>query len=216
MTEFENEEMKREAFREETANLYLHDLDLSWEHLRGKRILDQGAGLADFAQVAKRHAVQVTSIEKSPDSWSSRGTPPTEVPYQIGDAKKLPFEAGSFDLIVSHAGPATIVDTLVDFQAILSEANRVLAPGGEFRFGPVWVNPAVFGWEHVLSDEESERLSENERYRLIDDRVFAFLRALDSRIDRVKSGQAIDRESPFDQYYVLRKPLEDAETPIHD
>ena len=205
MAESLNSEIGGEALREEAAQRYFEDLDLDWDQLRGRVVLDIGAGLADFAVIAKRHGIQVTSVEKSPENYM-QGQPPNDVPYVVGDARQMPFETQSFDVVLSHAGPITNVESITDFSAMLSEADRVLKPGGEFRFGPVWVHPSVFGWAKILSKDEEDHLSEQERAILINERVFVFLKQTDSRFERWVSRQS-SRTEPFNQYYILRKPI---------
>ncbi len=62
------------------------------------------------------------------------------VKWQAGDATKLPFPNGTFDLVASQFG----VMFFPDKQAAYAEARRVLSPGGRFLFN-VWdsldVNP---------------------------------------------------------------------------
>lgn len=48
------------------------------------------------------------------------------IAYRLGDVKKLPFEASTFDAVVSN----TILHHLADPRPYLSEAWRVLRPGG--------------------------------------------------------------------------------------
>ncbi len=52
----------------------------------------------------------------------------SNVHYCDGDAAKLPFDAGTFDLITSNLG----VNNFIDAAAALAESRRVLKPGGRF------------------------------------------------------------------------------------
>ena len=125
---------------EAMAKAYLMDLGLDWEILKGKKVLDIGAGLAGFAQVAMRRGIQGYSLDAHPEWWSEEGTPPSNVPFVAGDGKQLPFMDESFDVIVARAAVHSIVEVQKDLVAVLSEARRVLKPGGEFRFGPGSIN----------------------------------------------------------------------------
>jgi SAM-dependent methyltransferase len=52
------------------------------------------------------------------------------VEVQVGDVCSLPFDDGSFDVVVDFA----VVHHVPDWQAALSEIARLLAPGGQFLF----------------------------------------------------------------------------------
>jgi SAM-dependent methyltransferase len=96
---------------------------------------------------------------------------------QPGDMRKMPFEAATFDGIVSayaidHLGREGIVNAM-------SEASRVLKPGGEFllmviakdfcvnfAWGPVFMHGGVRGparWEKYLRDAGFEIVEEGTR-----------------------------------------------------
>jgi SAM-dependent methyltransferase len=63
-----------------------------------------------------------------------------------GDACRLPFADGSFDVVVnieaSHCYP--------DFEAFLAEVARVLRPGGHFLYADFRGSAAVEQWERAL------------------------------------------------------------------
>src|SRR5947199_3299546 len=82
-----------ESNNEETAEVYLKDLGLTWEDLESKEILDIGAGLGRFAQAAQKRGVKVTSVDMHPEWHNETGVVPTSVPYLLADARKrLPYE----------------------------------------------------------------------------------------------------------------------------
>ena len=124
------------AANEATAEAYLMDLGLNWDMLEDKKVLDIGAGLAGFAQAAKKRGINVVSLDAHPEWWSEIGDPPTDVPFVIGDGKKLPFKDGSFDVIVARAAIHSMVEVLDELEAVICESKRVLKPGGELRIGP--------------------------------------------------------------------------------
>lgn len=125
---------------EATAEAYLMELGLNWDMLMGKRVLDMGAGLAGFAQAAKERGIDVISLDAHPEWWSEIGDPPSNVPFVVGDGKQLPFKEESFDVIVSRSAVHSMVEIQDDLESVISEARRVLKPGGEFRFGPGHIN----------------------------------------------------------------------------
>ena len=81
------------------------------------KVLDMGAGAGQSGQERLLANLRVAGVEK-------RAT------IQVGDMTKLPFEAASFDGVVS----CYAVDHLrrEGVKSALSEAGRVLRPGGEF------------------------------------------------------------------------------------
>ena len=81
------------------------------------KVLDMGAGTGQSGQERLLANLRVAGVEK-------RAT------IQVGDMTKLPFEAASFDGVVS----CYAVDHLrrEGVKSALSEAGRVLRPGGEF------------------------------------------------------------------------------------
>lgn len=138
----------------ERAEYILETLGLHWEDLQGKHVLDLGAGNAELARAATQRGIDtIQSIDLNP----SMQDPTVEKLdlYQKADAAALPFPDESFDLVVSHAAPPTLIDAnnAPAIVAIVHEALRVLKPGGEFRFGPDFTlrtaDPAYETPEHI-------------------------------------------------------------------
>lgn len=121
---------------ERTAATYLNDLGLNWEQLKGKKVLDLGAGLAGFAKAAKKRGVDVVSLDLHPEWWVKEGKQPKGTPFVIGNGKQLPFKDETFDMVVGRASVHSMVEIQEDLVAVIGEAKRVLKSGGEFRFGP--------------------------------------------------------------------------------
>jgi predicted SAM-dependent methyltransferase len=114
------------------------DVDLWNEHYsryafarrlaRGKRVLDAGCGggygAADLAVVAR----SVTALDVAEEALSFAGANYSEPRYVQGSCTRLPFAAGSFDLVVMYE----VIEHLVEWREALGEARRVLAPDGQF------------------------------------------------------------------------------------
>jgi SAM-dependent methyltransferase len=64
-----------------------------------------------------------------------------------GDAERLPFEASSFDVVVTNFG----VPHLARPENAFAEARRVLRPGGRFGF-TVWAAPGQNPMWKIVSD----------------------------------------------------------------
>ncbi|HSS81309.1 MAG TPA: class I SAM-dependent methyltransferase [Gaiellaceae bacterium] len=109
-----------------------------------KRVLDlgTGTGLAAFVAAQRFPEAEVVGIDLAPGmvEQASQRTPPElagRVRFEQGDAARLPFEDGAFDLV-----------QLANMIPFFDELARVTAPGGHlvlsFSAGPetpIWVPP---------------------------------------------------------------------------
>ncbi len=108
------------------------------------RVLDlgTGTGLAAFTIARRFPDVEVVGVDLSEAMVAQArvGTPPElagRVRFQAADAAHLPFEQGSFELVV-----------LANMIPFFKELERVVAPGGHIVFmfsagpeTPIWVAP---------------------------------------------------------------------------
>lgn len=109
----------------------------------GTRVLDVASGAGHTAAAAARRGADALGLDFSEAQVQlARGRHP-DVPFERGDAEALPFEAGTFDAVVSGFGMCHLPDP----GRALAEAFRVLRPGGRVAF-TVWAPPEraiVFG-----------------------------------------------------------------------
>jgi len=114
---------------------------------RGRRVLDiacgTGYGSAELAAVAK--SVTGTDIAVDAVEYAASRFPLPNLSFQPAPAESLPFPDNSFDLIVAFE----VIEHLTDPRALLAEARRLLAPGGQF----------IVSTPNRLYYEESRRLS---------------------------------------------------------
>lgn len=116
---------------------------------RGIRALDVGCGDAGVAiAIAEAGATRVAGIEPDPDSHA-RGLIRAEehgvqADLRRGYGEDLPFEDGSFDLLILD----NVLEHVRDRAATLSEAHRVLAPHGLLYL----VTPKPLAWHSLISD----------------------------------------------------------------
>jgi SAM-dependent methyltransferase len=125
----------------------------------GSRVLDVGAGFGRHAFEVARLGGRVVALDYAADEVTqTRATigamvADGEIPLDRfcgvlqGDATRLPFADGSFDVVIT----SEVLEHIQDDVAALSEMVRVLRPGGSFAATvPSWL-PEVVNWK--LSDE---------------------------------------------------------------
>ena len=139
----------------------------------GLSVLDVGSGFGtislDVADAVRPGVVVAIDPDESrvqaSREWVARRGSPDNVTFQVGDAHRLDFPDGEFDLVYSH----TVIHFLLDPLTALKEQARVTNSGG-------WVvaagvrelidsvrNPPCPNWDRVL---EARRLYSE---RLLDD-----------------------------------------------
>jgi 2-polyprenyl-6-hydroxyphenyl methylase/3-demethylubiquinone-9 3-methyltransferase len=96
----------------------------------GLRVLDVAAGTGNVAIRAAEAGADVVAVDVTPESLAAgereaqeRGV---ELEWVLGDAQRLPFADGSFDVVTSSFG----VMFAADHQAAADELLRVCRPGG--------------------------------------------------------------------------------------
>lgn len=96
----------------------------------GERLLDVAAGNGNATLAAARHFADVTStdyvpalLEKGRERAKAEGL---QVQFQVADAEALPFESGSFDVVLSTFGAMFAPD----HARTAHEMLRVAKPGG--------------------------------------------------------------------------------------
>lgn len=116
------------------------DQDLFNEHLaryafacrlaRRKRVLDIACGMGYGSAALAAVADHVTGLDISPEAVeAARAAYPAEnLTFLAAPAQSIPLPDASFDLIVAFE----CIEHLEDWPALLAEARRLLAPGGQF------------------------------------------------------------------------------------
>ena len=116
------------------------DIDLWNEHIsryafaarlaRRKRVLDVGCGAGYGSAELANTAGSVTGIDIGADAiaYATENYSRANLHFQEGGAAALPFTDGSFDLVVAFE----VIEHLSDWEQLITEARRVLSPGGQF------------------------------------------------------------------------------------
>jgi SAM-dependent methyltransferase len=105
---------------------------------RGERVLDVGCGTGVVTRLAGEQlngGERIVGVDLNPGMLAAARMAAAGLPieWDEGDATALPFESGTFDVVLCQQGLQFIPDKL----AALREVHRVLASGGRALFS-VW------------------------------------------------------------------------------
>jgi len=109
------------------------------------RVLDAGSGIGGTARmIAAERGCRVTAVDVTSEycevaTWLNDAVGlGDKIDVQVADVTDLPFDAGSFDVVVSQHVQMNIADK----HRLYSEARRVLAPGGRLALWDVTAGSA--------------------------------------------------------------------------
>ena len=139
------------ALQQEVEGRLLERLDLV--RLEPRRILDLGAGTGrgSHALLQRYRGAQVVALDialRMLQHTRRRGRWLRRPLCACGDAERLPFAAGAFDLVYSNL----MLQWCTDLDAAFAELRRVLAPGGLLlftTFGPDTLHELRGAWSEV-------------------------------------------------------------------
>jgi arsenite methyltransferase len=114
---------------------------------QGERVLDLGSGAGTDSLIAAQMVGatgRVTGIDMTPAMLSKARSAAAamgmaNVEFVDAEAEHLPFEDGSFDVVISNG----VIDLIPDKEAVFSELHRVLAPGGRIQIADVTIQNPV-------------------------------------------------------------------------
>jgi len=142
---------KAAVLQQEVAQRLLQRLDLM--KIQPQRVLDLGCGTGHCIpglMARYRHAETVALDIALPMLAQARrrGRWLRKPRCVCGDAERLPFVDGSFDLVFSNL----VLQWCVDIEAVFSELQRILRPGGLLlftSFGPDTLHELRASWAQV-------------------------------------------------------------------
>jgi SAM-dependent methyltransferase len=107
---------------------------------RGARVLELGCGTGEFTRRVAPEGARLVALDLSADLLAkARARVLSGARFLRGDAQRLPFRAGAFDVVYG----CSILHHL-DVETALGEARRVLRPGGQLVVSePNLLNPQV-------------------------------------------------------------------------
>jgi len=143
------------------------------------RVLDAGCGIGGTARlIAAERGAHITAVDLTPEycevaTWLNDAVGLGErIEVRAADVTQLPFEAGSFDVVVSQHVQMNITDK----RRLYAEARRVLAPGGRLALWDVTAGPGGglhFPVPWATSPEQSHLISPDELAGLLRESGFA-------------------------------------------
>ena len=100
----------------------------------GQRVLDVACGTGVVALTAARRGARVTGLDLTPEllvrARENSRLAGVDIDWHEGDAEKLPFDAATFDVVLSQFGHMFAPRPDV----VVAEVLRVLKPGGTIAF----------------------------------------------------------------------------------
>jgi len=190
----------------------------------GVRVLEVGCGAASCSRWLAGHGAQPVGVDLSAGMLGQARTAERRtgrrVPLVQGDAARLPFADGSFDLACSAFGALPFV---ADSAAVLAEVARVLRPGGRWVFsvthplrwvfaddpGPegLVVRDSYFDRTPYVEQDADGRPTYVEHHRTIGDRVREIVAAGLVLVDLVEPEWPAGHDREWGQWSPLRGRL---------
>ena len=102
----------------------------------GMHVLDIACGTGVAAHAAAQAGARVTGVDFSPAMLVTARRLHPDMAFHTGDAEALPFADASFDAAIANFG----IHHVEHPERAMTEAHRVLRPGGTFAF-TVWADP---------------------------------------------------------------------------
>jgi ubiquinone/menaquinone biosynthesis C-methylase UbiE len=143
--------------------------------VRGERVLDVACGTGIVARLAREQlgaASQITGVDVNPEMIAVARSIEPDISWHLGNAAELPFENGSFDVILYQQA----LQFFSDRATAVLEMRRVLAKGGRLALStwrPLNENPLFHGLDRAAARQFGPR--PDRRFSLGDERAISTL-----------------------------------------
>lgn len=127
---------------------YTSAFSLGYDFYNNKRILDIGCGPRGSLEWAD-NSLERTGLDPLVEEYRPLGIDSHKMRYLKGNAEKVPFQDGYFDVVASYNS----LDHVDDIDRSIEEIVRVLAPGGTFllitevNHAPTKTEPVFYSWD---------------------------------------------------------------------
>ena len=123
---------------------------LRLDPMPGERILDLSTGTGWTSRIVARRGATVTGVDIAGDLLAAARTRAADegltIDYRLGDAESLPFDAGTFDAVISTVG----IMFASRQEAAAAELARVCRKGGRIALTTWTPDGNVFGMFSVM------------------------------------------------------------------
>ncbi len=106
-------------------------MEILQQYAAGKDVLDCGCGWGRISLPISRLAKSYVGVDFMPALIEKAKESLPDLDFRLADAKALPFEDASFDVVIAVTGLSSFAGV---FDAVLAEFHRVLRPGGRILF----------------------------------------------------------------------------------
>lgn len=130
MVEFTGERLVPGQVDQDLLNEHMSRYAFAARLARNKRVLDIACGMGYGSFELSKHAARVVGLDVSDEAVHSAREryQAANLEFLTAPAQQIPFDDHSFDLIVAFE----VIEHLSDWEALLGQAKRLLAPGGQF------------------------------------------------------------------------------------
>ncbi|MFM7404607.1 MAG: methyltransferase domain-containing protein, partial [Erythrobacter sp.] len=166
---------------------HLHRYALCREYVGGRRVLDLACGTGYGTAILGAAAAQVTGVDINPTAIreARKRYASKNVKFVIGDCYDLPFEEGSFDIVVANE----MIEHVEDHKGLLDEVRRVLSPNGVLLVSTP--NKPVYNRYKPPNAFHVSEMEVPEFRKLLTDR-FRHVRLTGTRMALLSVGYALD------------------------
>jgi SAM-dependent methyltransferase len=116
------------------------------ELVRGRKVLDFGCNNGYGTDFLKKYAESIVGVDVSSAALADAARRYPGLDVRLFDGVTLPFDSGSFDVVVS----LQVIEHVPDTQRYLGEISRVLKPGGTAIFSTpnaaIRLDPGMTPW----------------------------------------------------------------------
>ena len=100
------------------------------KNVKGKKILDLGCGTGIYTKILKNRGAIVSGIDLSPKIIGIAKKNVKGIDFRVGSVSKLPYEFGTFDMVLA----SLVINYFPDLGKAFREIRRILKKGGVFIF----------------------------------------------------------------------------------